>query len=87
MRKLIIASIVAAGAALSFAAPSEAGGYYGGGYNDGYHGGGYGQVDHYYGHKRHYYKKTYYEPNCWIKKIRKYDYYGNLVVKRIRVCD
>ena len=39
MRKLIIASIVAAGAALSFAAPSQAGGYYGGGYNNGYYGG------------------------------------------------
>ncbi|MBP1857931.1 hypothetical protein [Rhizobium herbae] len=82
MRKLIIASIVAAGAALSFAAPSVAGGYYGGGY----YGGGYDNVDHYYGHKRHY-KRSYYEPHCWIKKIRKYDYYGNLVVKRIRVCN
>jgi hypothetical protein len=76
MRNLIIASIVAAGAALSFAAPSQAGGY---GYN-GYYGG------HHYGHKRHYYT-SYYEPHCWIKKIRKYDYYGNLVVKRIRVCN
>ena len=82
MRKLIIASIVAVGAALSFAAPSQAGGYYGGGsYYGGYH-----DVDHYYGHKRHYYKKRHYVQNCWIKKVRKYDYYGNLVVKRIRVC-
>ncbi|OBZ96938.1 hypothetical protein ADU59_04265 [Pararhizobium polonicum] len=86
MRKLIIASIVAAGAALSFAAPSEAGGYYGGGYNDGYYGGGYDTVDHSYGHRRHHYKRSYYEPQCWIKKVRQYDYYGNLVVKRIRVC-
>ena len=86
MRTLIIACIVAVSTALSFAAPSQAGGYYGGG-NDGYYGGGYSQVDHYYGHKRRHYKRTYYEPNCWIKKIRKYDHYGNLVVKRIRVCD
>ena len=80
MRNLIIAFIVAAGAALSFAAPSQAGGYYGGGYYDGYHG------SHHYGHKRHYYK-SYYEPRCWTKKVREYDYYGNLVVKRIRVCN
>ena len=83
MRKLIIASIVAAGAALTFAAPSQAG-YYGNTYGGGYYG-GYTNVDHYYGHKRHY--KRHYEPQCWIKKIRKYDYYGNLVVKRIRVCN
>ncbi len=82
MRKLIIASIVAVGAALSFAAPSHAGGYYGSG--DGYYGGGY--VQPYYG-KKHYYKKRHYVENCWIKKIRKYDYYGNLIVKRIRVCE
>ncbi len=81
MRNLIIASAIATFAALSFAAPSQAGGYYGG-YNDGYFGGGYSQPQ-----RRHYYKKTYYEPTCWIKKIRKYDDYGNLVVKRIRVCD
>jgi hypothetical protein len=82
MRNLIIASIVATISALSFAAPSKAGGYYGGGYNDGYDGGGHSQPQ-----RRHYYKRTYYEPTCWIKSIRKYDYYGNPVVKRIRVCD
>ncbi|WP_275787815.1 hypothetical protein [Pararhizobium gei] len=66
MRKLIIASIVAASAALSFAAPSQAGGYYGG-HSGGYYDGGYQQVDHYYGHKRHY-KKTYHQPTCWDQK-------------------
>lgn len=81
MRALIIASIVAVSAALSFAAPSQAGGFNDSGCNDGY-GGGYSQP-----HRRHEYKMAYYEPNCWIKKIRTYDYDGNLVVKRIRVCD
>lgn len=82
MRNLIITSVIATFAALSFAAPSHAGGYYGGGYNDCYDGGGYSQPQ-----RRQSYRTAYYEPTCWIKKIRKYDYYGNLVVKRIRVCD
>ncbi|QRM53896.1 hypothetical protein [Sinorhizobium sp. BG8] len=24
---------------------------------------------------------------CYVKKIRTYDFYGNLIVKRIRICD
>lgn len=31
---------------------------------------------HYYGHK----------PKCFWKKIKKYDYYGNLVIKKVKVC-
>lgn len=31
---------------------------------------------HYYGHK----------PKCFWKKIKKYDYYGNVVIKKIKVC-
>jgi hypothetical protein len=27
-----------------------------------------------------------YEPYCVVKKIKTYDYYGNLIVKRVRVC-
>ncbi len=33
-------------------------------------------VTHYYGHK----------PKCFWKKIKKYDYYGNLVIKKVKVC-
>ena len=57
MRKFIIAAVVATTAALSFAAPSQAG-YYGG----------------------------HYQTYCFVKKVRFYDYYGNLRFKRIRVC-
>ena len=66
MRKFIMSATLATFAALSFAAPSQAG-YYGGHYGGGYYGG-------------------YYAPYCFIKKIRTYDYYGNLYIKRIRVC-
>ncbi len=31
---------------------------------------------HYYGHK----------PKCFWKKIKKCDYYGNLVIKKVKVC-
>lgn len=66
MRKFIISATVAAIAAISFAAPSQAGGY---GYNSGgYYGGGY------------------YEPTCYIKKVKRWDRWGNVYFKRIRVC-
>jgi len=57
MRKIIVSATIALVAAVSFAAPSQAG-YYG------------------YGHK----------PHCFIKKIKSYDYYGNPVIKKIKVC-
>jgi hypothetical protein len=57
MRKIIVSAAVAVVAAVSFAAPSEAG-YYSYGY----------------------------QPACFVKKIKSYDYYGNLVVKKVRIC-
>lgn len=27
-----------------------------------------------------------YQPHCFVKKIKSYDYYGNLVIKKIKVC-
>jgi hypothetical protein len=57
MRKFIVSATVAIVAAVSFAAPSQAG-YYSYGY----------------------------EPACFIKKIKSYDYYGNVIIKKIRVC-
>jgi hypothetical protein len=57
MRKFIVSAAVAVIAAVSFAAPSQAG-YYSYGY----------------------------QPHCFVKKIKSYDYYGNVFVKRIKVC-
>jgi hypothetical protein len=57
MRKIIVSAIIALVAAISFAAPSQAG-YYSYGY----------------------------EPYCFVKKVKTYDYYGNVIVKKIRVC-
>ncbi|WP_430440210.1 hypothetical protein [Shinella sp.] len=58
MRKIIVSATVALVAAVSFAAPSQAG-----------YGYGYG-----------------YEPYCFIKKVKSYDYYGNVIIKKIKVC-
>ena len=57
MRKFIVSATVALVAAVSFAAPSQAG-YYSYGY----------------------------QPHCFVKKIKSYDYYGNVIIKKIRVC-
>ena len=57
MRKFIVSATVALVAAVSFAAPSQAG-YYS------------------YGYEQH----------CFIKKIKSYDYYGNVFIKKIRIC-
>ena len=57
MRKIIVSATVALIAAVSFAAPSQAG-YYSYGY----------------------------QPHCFVKKIKSYDYYGNVIIKKIRVC-
>ena len=57
MRKFIVSATVALVAAVSFAAPSQAG---------------------YYSYD--------YQPHCFIKKIKSYYYYGNVVIKRIKVC-
>ena len=27
-----------------------------------------------------------YEQHCFIKKVKSYDYYGNVFIKKIRVC-
>lgn len=27
-----------------------------------------------------------YQPHCFIKKVKSYDYYGNLIIKHVRVC-
>lgn len=86
MRKFIISAAVAAVAAISFAAPSQAGGYghhghhrhhghhYGSGFSIGFYDGGY-------------YGGGYYEPSCFIKKVKRWDKWGNLRIKKIRICE
>jgi hypothetical protein len=92
MRKFILSAVIAVTAAVSFAAPSQAGGFsFGFGNGDGYVTvGGYdhGHGHHNYGHhKKHYYNDYGYEPTCYIKKIKKWDQWGNVYFKKIKICD
>lgn len=27
-----------------------------------------------------------YQPTCFVKKVKSYDYYGNVIIKKFRVC-
>ncbi|MFB2550258.1 hypothetical protein [Ensifer soli] len=78
MRKLILSATLAAIAALSFAAPSQAGGY-GHGYGWGHHAPSYG------GHT-YVYDDYGYEPVCRFKKVKRWDRWGNLYFKTIKIC-
>jgi len=85
MRKFIVAAAVAVTAAISFVAPSQAGGF-SIGFSDGYYGHGWsgrvGYVDSYYGGP-YYYED---EPYCFLKTVKRYDSYGNRYYKKIRIC-
>ncbi|MCF3641221.1 hypothetical protein LXM94_14690 [Rhizobium sp. TRM95111] len=74
MRKIMLSAVVATVAAVSFAAPSQAGGVYFG-FGHGHHHGGYVTVYDGYGYG-----------HCHWKKIRRYNKWGDLVIKRVRVC-
>ena len=84
MRKFIMSAAVATIAVLSFAAPSQAGGF-SIGFGHGHHGHGYGHFG-FSVHDGGYYG-GYYEPSCYIKKVKKWDKWGNLHVKKIKVCN
>jgi hypothetical protein len=83
MKKILLASSAALIATLSLATASEAG-YRWHHHGHRYHGGinliidaGPRYVEDDYG----------YDGDCYVKKIRKYNRYGELVVKRVQVCD
>ncbi|OJF91890.1 hypothetical protein [Pararhizobium antarcticum] len=59
MRKIVLSTAVAVVAALSYAAPSQAGDCA---------------------------ENVYNQRSCFIKKVKSYDAYGNLVVRKVRIC-
>lgn len=89
MRKLLLSATIATLAALSFAAPSMAGGW-----DD-------GCDDHYVSHyrpthhanyawsaPRHDYQNDYQdEPTCYVKVVKDWDSYGEVIVRKVRVCE
>lgn len=82
MRKILLSAVVATVAALSFAAPSQAGGLsIGFGFGDGW-----GHGHHGWGHGAHVRVYDDYDYDCFWKKVKRYDKWGNLVIKRVRIC-
>jgi len=84
MRKIMLSAVVATLAALSFAAPSSAGDFsigFGFGHGWGHHGHGHG-----WGHGAHVRVYDDYGYDCFWKKVRSYDAWGNLVIRKVRVC-
>jgi len=75
MHKIGLSAVAATFAILSFAAPSQAGGFSIG-------------FGHGWGHGAY---VTFYDdddgPDCFWKKVKRYDKWGNLIVRKIRVCD
>lgn len=82
MRKIVLSAVVATVAALSFAAPSKAGDFsIGFGFGSGWgHGHGHG----------HSAQVTFYDDDygydCFWKKKKRYDKWGNVVIKKVRIC-
>lgn len=72
MRRVVVAAVLAASSLLLAVTPSAAGYLPVNCHPDD----GFVQVADGYGHV----------PTCWVKKIRSYDDYGNLIVKKVRVC-
>jgi hypothetical protein len=74
MRKFLMSAVIATVAAVSFAAPSQAGGFYFGvgGHGWGHHHG----YSHYHGHHRH----------CFWKKVKRHNKWGHVVFRTVRVC-
>ena len=86
MRKIMLSAVVATVAALSFAAPSQAGGF-SIGFGHGHGGWGHGGWGHGHGHGTHVTVYDDYGYDCFWKKVKRYDKWGNLVIKKIRICD
>ncbi len=87
MRKIMLPAVVATVAALSFAAPSQAGGLsigfdFGGG-----HGWGHGHHGNGWGHSQVTFYDDDYGYDCFWKKVKHYDKWGNLIIKKVRVCE
>ena len=78
MKKFILAASAVLVAAVSLASAAEAGGKWKHGHNR--HG----------WHNRHHWGVVIrhdYDDYCFVKKIKRYDDWGNVYIKRVRICD
>ena len=78
MKKFIIAASAVLVATVSMAASAEAGWKW--------------KHGHHHGWKRHHWGVVVVDPGsygdyCYVKKIKRYDDWGNVYIKRVRICD
>jgi hypothetical protein len=79
MKKFIIGSLAALVATVSLASVAEAGWKYKHGHRHGWH-------NRHHGHHK-FYPSYYGGDYCFVKKIKRYDDWGNVYIKRVRICD
>jgi hypothetical protein len=79
MKKFIIGGMAALVATVSLASAAEAGWRYKHGHRHGFH------------HRHHWgvvvVSPRYYGDYCFVKKVKRYDDWGNVYIKRVRICD
>ena len=79
MKKLALGALAAIVATVSLSSVAEAGWRRHHGWHNGWHHG-------YWGGPRIVIRPAYYNDYCFVKKVREYDDYGNVYVRRVRVC-
>ena len=79
MKKLALGALAAIVATVSLSSVAEAGWRRHHGWHNGWHHG-------YWGGPRIVIRPAYYNDYCFVKKVRRYDDYGNVYVKRVRIC-
>ena len=79
MKKFALGALAAIVATVSLSSVAEAGWRRHHGWHNGWHHG-------YWGGPRIVIRPAYYNDYCFVKKVREYDDYGNVYVRRVRVC-
>lgn len=82
MKKLALGAIAALVATVALTSGAEAGGWkwHNHGWNNGWHHG-------FWGGPRVVIRPVYYHNYCFVKNVHEYDEFGNLYIRRVRVCN
>jgi hypothetical protein len=81
MKKLVIGTLAALVATVSLSSVAEAGWRWNHhGWHNGWHHG-------YWGGPRIVIRPAFYGDYCFVRKVKEYDDYGNVYIRRVRVCD
>ena len=87
MKKLVLGAVAALVATVALTSGAEAGGFK---WHNGWHHGWHNGWHHgFWGGPRFVIRPAYYHDDdyCFVRKVREYDDYGNVYIKRVRSCD